>query len=254
MNVDFTLPESFLLLRFPAFSGTIARTVRLLLIEDDRRLAASVSRWLRSESFAVDIAGDGMKGEELAGTNDYDAIIMDIMLPRQDGWETLAHIRMGGVLTPILMLTALGDVGSRIRGLDQGADDYLTKPFHGGELLARVRALVRRRTEVRTTILEHFGLRLDLTTHRAVRGEKEISLTAKEFALLELFLMNPGKILSRHTISEHLWDMNFDPKSNVVESFIRFLRQKIDRDFDTPLIHTLRGAGYMLSDRSPDKP
>ena len=228
--------------------------MRLLLIEDDRRLAASVSRWLRSESFAVDFAGDGIKGEELAGTNDYDAIIMDIMLPRQDGWETLEHLRKGGVLTPILMLTALGDVGDRIRGLDNGADDYLAKPFHGGELLARVRALVRRRTEVRTTTLEHFGLRLDLTTHRAVRGGKEIPLTAKEFALLELFLMKPGKILSRQAISEHLWDMNFDPKSNVVESFIRFLRQKVDKDFDMPLIHTLRGAGYMLSDRSPGKP
>jgi DNA-binding response OmpR family regulator len=228
--------------------------VRLLLIEDDRRLAASVSRWLRSESFAVDIAGDGIKGEELAGTNDYDAIIMDIMLPRQDGWVTLEHLRKGGVLTPILMLTALGDVDDRIRGLDNGADDYLAKPFHGGELLARVRALVRRHTEVRTTTLEHFGLRLDLTTHRAVRGGREILLTAKEFALLELFLMKPGKILSRQAISEHLWDMNFDPRSNVVESFIRFLRQKVDKDFDMPLIHTLRGAGYMLSDRSPGKP
>jgi DNA-binding response OmpR family regulator len=225
--------------------------MRLLLIEDDRRVARSVSRWLRSESFAVDIAGDGVKGEELAATNDYDAIIMDIMLPRQDGWETLAHLRKGGVLTPILMLTALGEVGDRIRGLDSGADDYLAKPFHGGELLARVRALIRRRSEVRTTTLEQFGLRLDLTTHRAVRGEREIPLTAREFALLELFLMNPGKILSRQAISEHLWDMNFDPRSNVVESFIRFLRRKIDRDFDVPLIHTLRGAGYMLSDKDP---
>lgn len=225
--------------------------MRLLLIEDDRRLAASVCRWLRSESFAVDIAGDGVEGEELAGTNDYDAIIMDIMLPRQDGWETLARIRKGGNLTPILMLTALGNVGDRIRGLDTGADDYLAKPFYGGELLARVRALIRRRSEVRTTALEHFGLRLDLATHRAVREGREIPLTAKEFALLELFMMNPGKILSRQTISEHLWDMNFDPRSNVVESFIRFLRQKIDRDFDMPLIHTLRGAGYMLTDRNP---
>jgi DNA-binding response OmpR family regulator len=225
--------------------------MRLLLIEDDARLAKSVSRWLRSASFAVDVAGDGVKGEELAGTNDYDAIIMDIMLPRQDGWETLARIRKGGILTPILMLTALGGVGDRIRGLDSGADDYLTKPFHGGELLARIRALVRRRSEVRTTTLEQFGLRLDLTTHIASRDGKKIPLTAKEFALLELFLMNPGRLLSRQSISEHLWDMNFDPKSNVVESFVRFLRQKVDRDFDTPLIHTLRGAGYMLTDRNP---
>ena len=227
--------------------------MRLLLIEDDKRVAASVSRWLRSESFAVDTAADGVTGEELAATNDYDAIIMDIMLPRQDGWATLQHLRKGGVLTPILMLTALGDVESRIRGLDTGADDYLAKPFHGGELLARVRALVRRRSEVRTTTLESFGLTLDLTTHRAVRAGKDIPLTAKEFALLELFLMNPGKILSRQKISEHLWDMNFDPRSNVVESFVRFLRQKIDRGFQSPLIHTLRGAGYMLSDSPPGR-
>ncbi|HTY57488.1 MAG TPA: response regulator transcription factor [Bacteroidota bacterium] len=225
--------------------------MRLLLVEDDRSVARSVSRWLRSESFAVDVAPDGLRGEELAGTNDYDAIIMDIMLPGQDGWETLSRIRKGGNLTPILMLTALGGVGDRIRGLETGADDYLAKPFHGGELLARVRALIRRRSEVRSTRLEKFGLSLDLTTHVAARGGKEIPLSAKEFALLELFLMNPGKILSRQKISEHLWDMNFDPKSNVVESFVRFLRRKIDRDFDVPLIHTLRGAGYMLTDRDP---
>jgi DNA-binding response OmpR family regulator len=225
--------------------------MRLLLIEDDRSVARSVSRWLRSESFAVDIAGDGVTGEELAGTNDYDAIIMDIMLPRQDGWETLKHLRKEGNLTPILMLTALGDVDDRIRGLDSGADDYLAKPFHGGELLSRVRALVRRRSEVRTTTLEKFGLRLDLATHRAVRGGREIPLSAKEFALLELFLMNPRKILSRQTISEHLWDMNFDPKSNVIESFIKFLRQKIDKGFSRPLIHTVRGSGYIFSDREP---
>ena len=227
--------------------------MRILLIEDDNRLSASVARWLRSESFAVDIARDGASGEELALTNEYDAIILDIMLPRQDGWVTLAHIRRAGNLTPILMLTALGDVGSRIRGLDGGADDYLTKPFHGGELLARLRALVRRRTDVRSTNLEYAGLRLDLTTHRAMRDGKEIPLTAKEFALLEMFLMHPGKILSRQAISEHLWDMNFDPRSNVVESFVRYLRQKIDRDFGRPLIHTLRGAGYMLSDTEPGR-
>ncbi|HUI11349.1 MAG TPA: response regulator transcription factor [Bacteroidota bacterium] len=227
--------------------------MRILLIEDDSRLSTSVSRWFRSESFAVDCASDGASGEELALTNEYDAIVLDIMLPRQDGWETLAHLRKAGNLTPILVLTALGDVGSRIRGLDGGADDYLTKPFHGGELLARVRALVRRRTDVRSTTLEYSGLTLDLTTHTAVREGRAIPLTAKEFALLELFLMHPGKILSRQAISEHLWDMNFDPRSNVVESFVRYLRQKIDRSFDRPLIHTLRGAGYMLSDRGPGR-
>jgi CheY-like chemotaxis protein len=141
--------------------------MRLLLIEDDRRLAQSVSRWLRSESFAVDVASDGVTGEEFAGTNDYDAIIMDIMLPRQDGWETLAHLRRGGNLTPIMMLTALGDVGDRIRGLDSGADDYLTKPFAFAELLARVRSLLRRGGSEKSTVLKIADLQLDVVTHKA---------------------------------------------------------------------------------------
>ncbi len=149
------------------------------------------------------------------------------------------------------MLTALDDVADKIKGLDQGADDYLSKPFHTGELLARMRSLIRRRSEVRTTVLDKHGLRLDLNTHKASREGKEVLLTAKEFALLELFMLNPGKILGRDVISEHLWDMNFDPKSNVVESFIKFLRQKIDRGFDKPLIHTVRGAGYIFSDSEP---
>ena len=228
-----------------------APPVRLLLVEDDKRVATSISRWLRAESFAVDIAADGIRGEELAKSNDYDAIILDVLLPRQDGLETLAHLRSGGVKTPVLMLTALGDVSDRIRGLDRGADDYLGKPFHGGELLARVRALTRRRTEVRTSMLEQFGLKLDRNTHRVLREGREVTLTSKEFALLELFMMHPGKILSRDVICEHVWDMNFDPRSNVLESFIRFLRQKIDKGFSRPLIHTVRGAGYFFSDTEP---
>jgi DNA-binding response OmpR family regulator len=170
------------------------------------------------------------------------------MLPRQDGWSTCANIRGAGVLTPILMLTALDDVNDKIRGLDQGADDYLVKPFHFGELLARLRSLIRRSTDVRSTTLEKFGVTLDITTHKAYREGREINLTAKEFALLELFMMHAGKILSRQTISEHLWDMNFDPKSNVIEAFVKFLRQKIDKNFAKPLIHTVRGAGYVFSD------
>lgn len=225
--------------------------MRILLIEDDKSIAATISRWLRSASFAVDAAADGVAGEELAKSNDYDVIILDIMLPKQDGWQTCAHLRRDGILTPILFLTALGDVSDIIRGLDQGADDYLVKPFHSGELLARIRSLGRRRSEVRTASLEQFGLRLDVNTHKATREGREVSLTAKEFALLELFMMNPGKILTREAISEHVWDMNFDPKSNVVESFIKFLRQKIDRGFGNPLIHTIRGSGYMFSDTLP---
>ena len=147
------------------------------------------------------------------------------------------------------MLTALDDVEDKIKGLNKGADDYLAKPFHFGELLARIRSLARRHTEVRSTIMEKYGVTLNLDLHTAERNGHQVALSSKEFALLELFMMNPDKILSRDTISEHLWDMNFDPRSNVIESFVKFLRQKIDKGFDRPLIHTVRGSGYLFSDR-----
>lgn len=222
--------------------------MRILLIEDDTRIAAAITKHLKAEGYAVDVAADGLTGEELAKVNDNDVIILDLMLPRQDGWKTCFQIRRAGVLTPILMLTALDSIDDRIAGLDLGADDYLPKPFHYGELLARIRSLARRRTEVRSAVIERFGLRLDTSNRRAWREGNEIPLTAKEFSLLELFMMNPDKVLTRETISEHLWDMNFEPRSNVIESFVRFLRQKIDRGYDAPLIHTVRGAGYRLSD------
>ncbi len=225
--------------------------MRILVIEDDRKIAASISKSLRAEGYAVDVAYDGLRGEELAKVNDNDVIILDLMLPRQDGWTTCRNLRAEKVLTPILMLTALDDVSDRIRGLDSGADDYLPKPFHFGELLARIRSLARRKTDVRTSTIEMFGLRLDMNLHKAFREGQEISLTAKEFALLELFMLNPGKILSRETISEHLWDMNFEPRSNVIEAFVKFLRQKVDRNFKGQLIHTVRGSGYLFSDREP---
>jgi len=225
--------------------------MRILLIEDDRKIASSISKSLRAEGCAVDVAYDGIRGEELAKVNDNDVIILDLMLPRQDGWTTCRNLRAQKVLTPILMLTALDDVSDRIKGLDSGADDYLAKPFHFGELLARIRSLARRKTEVRTSNVEMFGLRLDMNVHKAFREGQEISLSAKEFALLELFMLHPGKILTRETISEHLWDMNFEPRSNVIESFVKFLRQKVDRGFARALIHTVRGSGYLFSDREP---
>lgn len=225
--------------------------MRILLIEDDSKVAAAVAKNLKAESFAVDIADDGIRGEELAKVSEYDVIILDRMLPRQDGQTTCLHLRRDHVLTPILMLTALGDVEDRIDGLNSGADDYLAKPFHFGELLARIRSLARRGTDVRAVVIEKYGLRLDVEKHRAVREDTEIPLTTKEFALLELFMMNAGKILSRETISEHVWDMNFEPRSNVIESFVKFLRTKIDRGFATPLIHTVRGSGYLFSDEAP---
>jgi two-component system copper resistance phosphate regulon response regulator CusR len=225
--------------------------MRILLVEDDRKVAAAVSKSLRAESYAVDVAPDGQRGEELAHVNDYDVVILDVMLPKQDGWTTCRNLRRAGILTPILMLTALDDVDYRIKGLDTGADDYLTKPFHFGELVARIRSLLRRNTTTKSAVLEKFGIRLDLNTHRATRDGKEITLTAKEFALLEYFMLNPGVILSREKISEHVWDMNFEPKSNVIESFVKFLRQKVDKGFAHPLIHTVRGSGYLFSEREP---
>jgi two-component system, OmpR family, copper resistance phosphate regulon response regulator CusR len=223
--------------------------MRILLIEDSKKAAEAIAKGLRAEGYAVDIAGDGIIGEELARINDNDIIILDLMLPRQDGWTICANLRKQNILTPILMLTALGDVEDKIKGLNSGADDYLSKPFHFGELLARIRSLARRKTEIRASIIEKFGLKLDLNTHIVSREGKEISLTAKEFSLLELFMMNSGRVISRETISEHVWDMNFEPKSNVIESFIKFLRQKIDKGFDRPLLHTIRGAGYMFSNK-----
>ncbi len=222
--------------------------MRVLLIEDDKKITSSLERGLKPEGFAVDTASDGIEGQRLAKTNDYDIIILDIMLPKQDGLVTCANLRQNKILTPILMLTALDDVEDKINGLDRGADDYLAKPFHLGELLARIRALIRRRSEVRSAVLNNFGVTLDLNTHKAYREGKEIQLSTKEFALLELFMMNPNKILTREMISEHLWDMNFDPRSNVIEAFIKFLRQKIDKDFDNQLICTVRGAGYIFKD------
>ena len=225
--------------------------MRILLIEDDKKIVSALSRGLKGESFAVDAAYDGLKGEELAKINKYDIIILDLMLPKQDGLQICKNLRIDKITTPIIMLTALDDVDDKIKGLDTGADDYLVKPFHFGELLARVRSLVRRNSKIRTTTIEFYGLKLDLNTHKAFRRTTEISLTSKEFALLELFMMNPDKILSRSEISEHLWDMNFDPKSNVIDSFVKYLRQKIDKNFDAPLIHTVRGTGYIFSERKP---
>lgn len=223
--------------------------MRILLIEDDKKIADTLKKRLKAEGFAVDVAYDGLKGEELAVINDNDVILLDVLLPKQDGWTTCRRIREQKVLTPILMLTALDDVEDKIKGLDSGADDYLAKPFHTGELLARIRSLARRRTEVRSADIELFGLRLEVKTHKAFRDAKEISLSAKEFALLELFMMHPNEIISRQRISEHLWDMNFEPRSNVIESFIKFLRQKVDKGYKTRLIHTSRGSGYFFSDR-----
>ncbi len=222
--------------------------MRVLLIEDDPRVAHAITKTLRSEGYAVDVASDGIAGEEMAMVNDNDIILLDLMLPKQDGWTTCANIRRANILTPILMLTALDEVENRIAGLDCGADDYLPKPFHTGELLARMRSLTRRHSTVRTALIEKCGVSLDTSVRRATREGKDIPLTAKEFSLLELLMQHAGKIVTREMISEHLWDMNFEPHSNVIESLMKFLRQKVDRGFPVPLIRTVRGAGYIFSD------
>ncbi|MGE5430024.1 MAG: response regulator transcription factor [Syntrophomonadaceae bacterium] len=224
--------------------------MRILIIEDDNKISSAIAKGLRQESFAVDQAFDGVQGENLAKINDYDAIILDIRLPLQDGFKTCLNLRRDNIMTPILMLTALDDVADKIKGLDNGADDYLAKPFHFGELLARLRSLIRRNSKIRTTVIDKYGISLDQNTHKAIRDGKEIMLTAKEYSLLELFMLNSNRILSREMISEHLWDMNFDPKSNIIESYVKFLRQKLDNGFSKQLIHTVRGSGYMFSENS----
>ncbi|MBM2814897.1 MAG: two component transcriptional regulator, winged helix family [Ignavibacteria bacterium] len=222
--------------------------MRILIVEDDEKIRNALSKGLTSQHYSVDSASNGKQGEYLAKTNDYDVIILDIMLPGKDGMEVCREIRTEGIKTPILMLTALDSYENKIKGLDEGADDYLTKPFHFGELLARVRSLVRRNSEQKTSQIQIADLIMDTTTRNVVRAGKTIHLSAKEFALLEYFIMNKNKVLTREMISEHVWDMNFDPQSNVIDSFVRFLRQKIDKGFAKPLIQTLRGVGYKLSE------
>jgi two-component system, OmpR family, copper resistance phosphate regulon response regulator CusR len=222
--------------------------MRILIVEDDPAISELLSRTLAEQHYSVDVAADGGEGELLAKVNDYDLIILDIMLPKKDGWHVCKGIREAAVTSPILMLTALDAVEDKIKGLDWGADDYLTKPFHVGELLARVRSLVRRQSEQKTAEIRVGDLAIDTAARTVRRGEVSIALTAKEFGMLEYFVMNRNKVLTRQMISEHVWDMNFDPQSNVIDSFVRFLRQKIDKGFDTPLIHTVRGVGYRFSE------
>jgi DNA-binding response OmpR family regulator len=224
--------------------------MRILVVEDDPNIADVIRRGLVAQHYSVDTAGNGVEGEELALVNDYDLIILDILLPQKDGRAVCSSLRQQGIRTPILMLTALGSAEEVISGLDKGADDYLTKPFHFGVLLARVRSLSRRQSEQKTSTLQVADLVLDAARRSVQRGDTAINLTAKEFALLEYLMMNHGKVLSREQISEHVWDMNFDPQSNIIDSFIRFLRQKVDKGFDKPLIHTVRGVGYRFSDEA----
>jgi two-component system, OmpR family, response regulator len=220
--------------------------MRVLVVEDEAKLANLVARGLREEGYAVDVAGRGEDALWMAHAAPYDAILLDVMLPGADGFEVCRRLRAQDVWSPILMLTARDAVGDRVTGLDAGADDYLAKPFAFDELLARVRSLVRRAPTPRPAVLEVGSLRLDPAAHRAWRGDVELDLSPKELTLLELFLRRPGRVLSRSELLDGGWDIAFERRSNVVDVYVRYLRDKIDRPFGCTSIETVRGAGYRL--------
>jgi two-component system copper resistance phosphate regulon response regulator CusR len=220
--------------------------MRLLLVEDDERIARFVAKGLRENAYAVDVAANGEDALYQAEINIYDLIILDVMIPEKNGFEVCRELRSNGANLPILMLTARDAVEDRITGLDTGADDYLTKPFEFGELLARLRALLRRRSEVLPSKIIVGNLEIDTSAQKVWRGGEEISMTTKEYALLEYFARNAGRVVGREEISDHVWDETFDPFSNLIEVYINRLRQKIDENADSSLIQTRRGAGYIL--------
>jgi two-component system copper resistance phosphate regulon response regulator CusR len=221
--------------------------VRILLVEDDPRVSGVVARGLREQAYAVDLAPDGPQAVYLAAINEYDVIILDVMLPGKDGYAVCRELRAFGRRQPILMLTARGAIDDRVEGLDAGADDYLTKPFDFKELLARLRALLRRSGELRPAVARVADLTLDTASHAVVRDGRPISLTAKEYALLEYLVLNQGRVVGREQISQHVWDEAFDPLSNIIDVYVKRLRAKLDQGRAIRLIHTRRGEGYILS-------
>jgi two-component system copper resistance phosphate regulon response regulator CusR len=221
--------------------------MRILLVEDEPRVARFIAKGLREQSYAVDIAVDGGAALYKAEIDDYDLIVLDVMIPLRDGFDVCRELRRQGVTTPVLMLTARDAVNDRVAGLDAGADDYLSKPFDFKELLARLRALLRRRESLRTESLRVDDLTINTTNHTVERSGRNISLTAKEYSLLEFFVLNAGKLVGRDEIGRHVWDENFDPFSNVIDVYVRRLRKKIDEGSNRPLIHTRRREGYVFS-------
>jgi two-component system OmpR family response regulator len=220
--------------------------MRVLIVEDELRMASLIRRGLAGEGFAADVAGTGAEAVWMAAAQDYDVIVLDVILPGIDGFETCRQLRARGIWAPVVMLTARDSVEDRVAGLDSGADDYLVKPFAFAELLARLRALARRGKPERPSVLEVDGLRLDPATRQVSRGSTPIALSAKEFALLETFMRRPGEVLSRLHLLEHAWDFAYDNRSNVVDVHIRRLRRKIDEPFGRHSLETIRGAGYRL--------
>jgi two-component system, OmpR family, response regulator len=220
--------------------------VRVLVVEDSEAMASVIRRGLQEEGFAVDVAADGPDGLWMATEWDYDVVVLDAMLPGLDGFEVCRRLRDGQRWAPVLMLTARTSVDDRVAGLNAGADDYLVKPFALRELVARLQALLRRGATSRPTVLECGDLVLDPVSRTVTRSGTELELTAKEFAVLELFMRHPGEVLTRTRILEHVWDMAFDPASNIVDQYIGYLRRKIDKPFGRDNLKTLRGAGYRL--------
>ena len=220
--------------------------MRLLVVEDDVKMASLLRRGLGEDGAAVDVARSGEDAVWMAAAAPYDAVILDVMLPGIDGFETCRRLRDDGVWAPVLLLTARDAVEDRVAGLDGGADDYLVKPFSFAELSARLRALVRRGRPERPAVLEAGSLRLDPASRRAWRGASEIELSAKEFGLLEAFMRRPGQVLSRLDLLEHAWDFGYENRSNVIDVYVRYLREKVDRPFGVESIETVRGAGYRL--------
>jgi two-component system OmpR family response regulator len=220
--------------------------VRILIVEDDIPLASALRRGLRAEGMVADVAVKGEDALWMAGSAEFDVVVLDVMLPGIDGFETCRRLRSDGVWTPIIMLTARDAVDDRVQGLDAGADDYLVKPFSLAELLARLRALARRGPVERPAVLEVGSLRLDPATREVHRGDTELSLSAKEFALLEAFMRRPGEVLTQLQLLEHAWDYDYENRSNVVEVYVGYLRAKVDRPFGVRSIETVRGAGYRL--------
>ncbi|MGQ9847900.1 MAG: response regulator, partial [Bacteroidales bacterium] len=222
--------------------------MRILVVEDEKKVASFIKKGLEEDYYSVDIALDGREGVRLALSEEYDLIILDIMLPFKDGISILKDIRTEKISTPVLMLTAKDNVSDKVLGLDSGADDYLAKPFAFDELLARVRALLRRNSSDKKVVLEAGDLKLDTQTHKAYRAGNEIQLTVKEYAILEYLLRNKNHVISRIKLSEHVYDYHFDSDTNLIDVYINKLRNKIDKGFDKQILHTVRGIGYVIKD------
>lgn len=226
--------------------------MRILVVEDNPDMAAAIRQGLKENGYSVDVTHKGFEGEELAATEPYDLVILDVMLPDRDGIDLCRNLRRRNVASFILMLTALSNTEQKIAGLDAGADDYLTKPFEFDELLARIRALLRRGTPSEAIKLEFGGLEVDLLKRRVHRDGHKLKLSAKEFALLEFLMRNQDRVVDRMTIAQKVWDINFEPSSNVIDVCISSLRKKVDRDFESPLIHTVVGMGYRFGPPEQD--